>query len=79
MKKIWLKFRYKDKEYYIETDRFLPFWDEEWEHWNWFWWEEGNGGCDCNRSITIREKYPDFPDMGCGDEIELYDYDFLKE
>jgi hypothetical protein len=34
-------------------------------------WDEGNYSCDCNRSRFIRDTAPDFPDMECGDEIEL--------
>ncbi|AOZ91642.1 hypothetical protein [Paenibacillus crassostreae] len=38
-----------------------------------FYWEDGNGSCDCNRANGIR-KYcdPTFPEMNCGgDEIDL--------
>lgn len=32
-----------------------PFWDEHlWKGWNQFWWEEGNGSCDCNRTSMFR-------------------------
>ncbi len=33
---------------------------------------DGNYGCDCNRSIFIHEKYPEFPETNqCGDDIEM--------
>lgn len=33
---------------------------------------EGNYACDCNRSLFINEYCDkDFPDMDCGDTIEL--------
>jgi len=33
---------------------------------------DGNYGCDCNRSLFIaRHCDPDFPDMECGETIEL--------
>ena len=37
-----------------------------------FMFEEGNFSCDCNKSIFIRE-YVDsnFPEMLCGDKIQL--------
>jgi len=31
-----------------------------------FWWEEGNGGCDCNRAKEfLKEEWP------CGQRIEV--------
>lgn len=51
-----------------------------------YWWEEGNGACDCTRSIEsdIADEYPDlattkdgtFP---CGDTIELLDIEPLPD
>lgn len=51
-----------------------------------YWWEEGNGACDCNRSIMfgIAEKYPEkcregdtaFP---CGDTIEILEINPIQE
>lgn len=49
-----------------------------------YWWEEGNGACDCNRSLMsgIAKEYPGlcnedgcFP---CGDTIELKSVNFIK-
>ena len=31
---------------------------------------DGNYSCDCNLSSFIREKQPDFPDLGCGSSIK---------
>ena len=37
-----------------------------------FLWTEGNNSCDCQRAEYIREQCdPDFPELDCGDEIEL--------
>lgn len=43
-----------------------------------YWWEEGNGECDCNRSLmsTIAKEYPELCRDGdnafpCGDTINL--------
>lgn len=34
-----------------------------------WWWEEGEGSCDCNRSIRIQQNCdPEFPQMDCGDD-----------
>lgn len=43
-------------------------------------WEDGNYGCDCNRSLFIRRYCePNFPDMGCGETIELIDLEETDE
>ncbi len=37
-------------------------------------WTEGNFACDCNRSQMIRQHVDgDFPDLSCGETIELVD------
>lgn len=37
-----------------------------------YWWEEGNGGCDCNRSLFIKQECDEsFPEMDCGEGIGL--------
>lgn len=35
-----------------------------------FWWDDGNGSCDCNRSGAI-QRYcdPNFPKLDCGGEL----------
>ena len=35
---------------------------------------DGNYSCDCNRSLRIRDTYPNFPEMECGDLIGLKSY-----
>lgn len=43
-------------------------------------WESGNYSCDCNRSLFIREQCdPSFPDMGCGEEIELVSIEVVHD
>lgn len=45
-----------------------------------FWWEEGNGACDCNRSLFIqRHCDPTFPEMKCSNEIELISQEFIGD
>jgi hypothetical protein len=66
--------KYKEKNYEFDDT-----WDYEWatKEAMEFWWEDGEGSCDCNRSIQIA-KYCDknFEEMKCGDEIELVSISF---
>ena len=43
-----------------------------------FWWEEGNGSCDCNRSIWINRQFPEVEEMECEEKIKLIDYKILS-
>ncbi len=80
---VWLLFKYEGKEYRIELrDKITGVYKDEkygdGDGNNWFWWEEGNGACQCNRSIYIKQFFPDFPLLEqCGDSIELLDYGTL--
>ena len=65
-----MRFEYKSNFYDIEYDFGYAYPEESAE----FMWEEGNDSCDCNRSSYIRLKYPDFPELDCGDEIEMVDF-----
>lgn len=86
MNDIEVIFKYEDKEYKITLpyEKSFVFFDDynlgngEGDF-SFFWWQEGNGACDCNRSIVIHEHYPDFPEMDCGDKIELLDIGFKDE
>lgn len=71
--KFYVELTYNNKTYKLDvTDDFPPYWDEDHEDWNWFWWEDGNGGCDCCRSYMINKSFPDFPKFEhCGHTIEL--------
>ncbi len=45
-----------------------------------YWWEEGNGSCDCNRSLYIaRHCDPHFLEMDCGDTINLVSLEFIGD
>jgi hypothetical protein len=35
---------------------------------------EGNYACDCNKSLIIQRKYKKFPELNCGDEIEMINF-----
>ena len=66
-----LVFEYQSKRYEIDDVWAWEWVDEDTPEGMEFWWTEGNGGCDCNRSLYISKSYPDFPELDCGDEIEL--------
>lgn len=78
IKPIRLFFVYKGREYIVDQLDFYAYWMGDWGEYSKFWWQEGNGSCDCNRSIFIHEKYPEFPELKCGDEIELDGIEFLN-
>jgi hypothetical protein len=45
-----------------------------------YWWEEGNGACDCNRALYInRNCDKEFPEMTCGDTIDLVSQEFIGD
>lgn len=70
-----LEFKYKDKIYSIEYD-FGYGYPEESAMWM---FTDGNYACDCNRSIFIKNKYPDFHEFGdCGHEIKLSNIKIVK-
>ena len=77
---IWIKFLFKGNEFYIENKDKISFvhWEKEYHQYNWFWWEEGNGSCDCNRSLEIIRTYPEFKELNCGDEITINDYGVIN-
>jgi hypothetical protein len=55
---------YRGKEYSFDTDNYYEG--------DCYWWKEGNGGCDCNRSLFIKRNCDaDFPEMKCGETIDL--------
>ena len=66
--KVVVHWKYGDKTgEFIDTQPFV-LWNEEYKIWSTFWWDEGNGGCDCNRSNSFG--LGDFP---CGHTIEIED------
>ena len=66
-----MKLKYKDKTYNIIDENFPLAYPN---HTVWFMYEEGNYSCDCNKSSFIkRQRDPQFPEMECGDEVELVD------
>ena len=74
-----LHFKHEGKSYKIIEEKTNSIWKEEnSDHYNMFWWEDGNGACDCNRSIFIREQFPDFPELQCGHTIDLEDYEIIE-
>jgi hypothetical protein len=72
--------RYDGKEYSY-TQQFKS-WDECRNATDVVYWmyEEGNYACDCNRSLFIgQECDEDFPEMPCGDTIELVSIEEVTE
>lgn len=67
-KQVLIYWKYLDKSgVYEDTQPFVS-WDEEANNWSTFWWEEGNGGCDCNRSRSFG-----LGEFDCGETIEVTD------
>lgn len=81
MKKLWIRvtLEHKDKEYQFIDDH-SDFNFEGCDNPSDFWWTEGNGSCDCNRSLYIKRHCEcDFKEMLCGDTIELVDLEFIGD
>lgn len=44
-----------------------------------FMFEDGNYGCDCNRSSFLQDQYGDtFPELECGNKIEMVNLEILQ-
>jgi hypothetical protein len=73
MARYTITFRYEGKEYVYPDSFDYQGWDTERnaDHQVTHMYTEGNYGCDCNRSDFIREVDETFPEMECGDSIEL--------
>lgn len=68
--------RHSGKEYVVYDDYYL----EAPNDISQYMWEEGNYSCDCNKSLFIqRQCDEEFPDMTCGDTIELVSWKQIKE
>ena len=61
-----IKLKYKEKEYQFTLDLNDDEGVADYQA------TEGNQSCDCNKSLYI-QRYcdPSFPEMDCGDEIQL--------
>ena len=71
------KYQYLDKTFCIEYDFGYEYEKED----AIFMFLEGNNACDCNISNYIRRKYGEdsIPELSCGDDIKLLDYDVRFE
>lgn len=65
-----IDFKYNNEIYSIEYN-FGKEYEEESAR---FMFYDGNYSCDCNRSLFINKKYENFPDMSCGDNIEMVSF-----
>ncbi len=78
--RVRIQWRYKDKTGTYEDpigEGSVSF-DEDGNP-NFFWWEEGNASCDCNRSaffgLVNRDEDEWFP---CGETIEVLSMEVIK-
>lgn len=63
---------YKGVKYHIEYNCGKEYESECAE----FYFFDGNMSCDCNKSLLIqRQCNENFPDLGCGDEIEIENFE----
>jgi len=67
----FIDFKYNNEVYSIEYD-FGYEYPEESARFAFF---ENNHSCDCNRSMFISRKYPEFEEMGCGEKIDMIKFD----
>lgn len=63
----FLEFEYENEIYRLKYDFGFAFPPNV----AYFQWCENNYSCDCNRSIFLRKKYPNFPELDCGETIKL--------
>ena len=62
-----MRLAYKGKEYELEYDFGYAYPVDSAR----YMFEDGNYGCDCNRSLLLAEKHEGFPELDCGHEIDL--------
>jgi len=62
-----MRLRYQGKEYALEHD-FGHAYPVDSAH---YMFEDGNYSCDCNRSLFLAEKHEGFPELDCGNEVQL--------
>ena len=70
-----MKLKYNGKEYDYQEDFGYAYPIESAE----YMFKDGNYSCDCNKSLSLNRKYGDeVPVKGCGDEIELIEFEVLQ-
>jgi hypothetical protein len=68
--KVKMHLRHDGKDFQFDWDSYYPTEDAAR-----FDIEENNYSCDCNRSLLIQQELDSsFPQMECGDTVELVDY-----
>lgn len=50
---------------------------ENW-HRTQYMWNDGNYSCDCNKTMFARQRGFDWPELECGDEVELVSLKRIK-
>lgn len=63
-------FEFQDEYYFFEYDFGYDYGSDNAQ----WMFDEGNYGCDCNRSLFIRQQEPLFPEMNCSELIEIVDF-----
>lgn len=67
-------FEFEGKKYLVDNDFGYGYPPESAE----YMFTSGNFSCDCNRSMLIHNRYPDFPEYDeCGDEIEMVGFEVV--
>lgn len=51
--------------------------DENTGEWETYWWDFGNGFCDCNRSLLLLGK--NWDEVRCGSRIEITKIEITEE
>ena len=69
-----MTFVYNGNEYHLNYD-FGYCYEEDAAR---YMFEDGNYSCDCNRSNFIREQDESFPELDCGDLIQMKDFKVNK-
>lgn len=73
---VTLVFQHEGKQYTVVDDSFGAEYED---HLAEYWWEEGNGACDCNRLAYINAVDPTVPTQEhCSNNVELVSLDIHR-
>lgn len=75
-KEVIITWKYKGKtgKKVLNGNKSAIWWDEDTQQWNTFWWDEGNGSCDCNRiPLLINESTEN-----CGKLVQIEDIEIIE-
>jgi hypothetical protein len=65
--------KYRNRKYFFEFDFGYEYPEEN----ACYMFFDGDYSCDCNLSLFIQQEggHPEFPELGCGDEIQIVNFD----